>query len=126
MKMREDDPTGRVDRAFSADVLGAIHDRVTRTVWGSWTFSPSLTLYLDDHQGHCYEVDLERCRSAEQVLDWIFQIRQKSWATPTIMSDLLDALEDTLGVQANLCLGGASKTINPRAILKTRIWKEEP
>lgn len=40
----------------------------------------------------CYEIPLDRCQNAEQVLNWIFQVAGKSWATPELMKDFIDLL----------------------------------
>ena len=52
-----------------------------------------LTIEIDTgHYGHTYQIDLTRCSTAGEVLDWIFQIKSKTWATSEIMFDLLTAL----------------------------------
>ena len=40
-----------------------------------------------------YDVDLERCTTGAQVMDWIFQLRWKSWCTPDVMMSFLDTFE---------------------------------
>ena len=52
--------------------------------------------------GH-YEIDLERIGSSAAMLDWIFQIRGKAWATSTVLRDLLNAFHDVSGPQSSLC-----------------------
>ena len=58
-----------------------------------------------------YEVDLERCLTSESVLDWIFQVRQKIWATPECMTGLLNLLDTILHPQVNLCSWGQRKIL---------------
>lgn len=76
----------------------------------------SLTIELDAGW-HRYEVDLERCNTPGQVLDWIFQVKAKTWATPELMYDLLEALNVACrrfhgtSVQGCLCSGGANKRV---------------
>ncbi|HXM95761.1 MAG TPA: hypothetical protein VOA64_16165 [Candidatus Dormibacteraeota bacterium] len=105
--------------------------------WGSWTFDlERLCLvhdaepvtrregYLDEYVAFLgdYEVDVELIRQSSQVLDWIFQIRGKGWATSRVMRDLIEAFDDILKPQANLCGNGFNKVIqNPKAFLKHRI-----
>lgn len=49
-----------------------------------------LTIDVDTgHAGYIYDVDLERCNTPAEVLDWIFQVKQKTWCTPEIIFDLL-------------------------------------
>ena len=97
-----------------------------RKEWGAWRFRlANLTLECRDRAGrHFYYVDLERCRTSAELLDWIFQINQKTWATPEIVKDLLDAIDDLLCPQATLCSGGmagsAGKRIDPVELLAGR------
>lgn len=87
--------------------------------WGSWTLDTKRLCLVFEAEpvwreaepsryraylGH-YEIDLERIGSSATVLDWIFQIRGKTWATPTVLRDLINALHDILDPQANLCSG---------------------
>ena len=66
------------------DLMG--HERVE--------IADNLTLQLFDARGfNCYEIDLERCTDSAQVLDFIFQVQSKNWATPKLMFDLLKALD---------------------------------
>lgn len=83
--------------------------------WGSWRLVPgNLTLENDN----TYYVDLEDMRTSAEILDWIFQVRDKPWATPEVMADLLRALRDILDPQATLCSFGSSKTADPVALVK--------
>jgi hypothetical protein len=77
-----------------------------------------LTIEIDTgHCDHTYQVDLERCNTPGQMLDWIFQVKSKTWATPEIMFDFLTALEVSCqifhgkGVQGSLCPFGTSRQI---------------
>jgi hypothetical protein len=36
-----------------------------------------------------YWIDLDRCQTKSEVLDWLFHINNKTWATADIMKDLL-------------------------------------
>lgn len=42
--------------------------------------------------GQFYEVDLERCNTSAQMLDWIFQLQGKTWMTPELMREFLATL----------------------------------
>jgi hypothetical protein len=73
-----------------------------------------------------YEVDLESINQSSALLDWIFQIGGKTWATARVTKDLLNALDDILHPQRYLCsggLGGSATQIikNPAAFLRRRI-----
>jgi hypothetical protein len=56
-----------------------------------------------NERGHWqYEIDLDRCATSAQVLDWIFQIAQKTWATDLVLAALLHALNAVLHPQSTL------------------------
>jgi hypothetical protein len=109
--------------------------------WGLWTLdSERWCLAFEAHPlwrdtestkylgyfGH-YEVDLERIRDSAALADWIFQIREKAWATSCVLRDLLNALDDVIDVQASLCGGamgggrGGSVIANPASFLRKRV-----
>jgi len=109
--------------------------------WGSWTLDTERwCLVFEAHPlwrdtesskylgyfGH-YEVDLERIHDSAALADWIFQIREKAWATSRVLRDLLNALDDVIDVQASLCGGamgggrGGTVIANPVAFLRKRV-----
>lgn len=100
--------------------------------WGSWTLDcERLALVFDASPidrgeyvgffGH-YELDLERIRQSSNLLDFIFQVRGKAWATSVVMRDLIEAIDDILAPQASLCSGGGHKVIaDPAKFLQHRI-----
>jgi hypothetical protein len=56
------------------------------------------------------------------MLDWVFQIQGKGWATLEVMFDLLRAFNDLFRPQANLCSGGGNKVIKDvGAFLQSRL-----
>lgn len=104
-----------------ADVLRQMAAKRNRTKWGNWIYHPgNFTLECQDERGFIYEIDLDRCRTSAEVLDWIFQVQGKTWATAEIVKYLLEALDDLLTPQGTLCSFGVSSTINPREILRSR------
>jgi hypothetical protein len=71
--------------------------------------------------GH-YEIDIEAIRRSSQLLDWIYQVGGKTWATARVTKDLINAFDSIFHPQQNLCSGGGDKVIqNPKAFLKHRI-----
>jgi hypothetical protein len=71
--------------------------------------------------GH-YEIDIEAIRRSSQLLDWVFQVGGKTWATARVTKDLINAFDSIFHPQQNLCSGGGDKIIqNPKAFLKRRI-----
>lgn len=78
-----------------------------------WQYNSKLnTLYLsasiEEHHPD-YEIDLDKCSNSARVLDWIFQIAAKGWASSEILGDLVLALDECLGPQSNFCSFGADK-----------------
>jgi hypothetical protein len=92
------------------------------TRWGGWEFDRRW-LVLRHVDGY-YEVDLERCRTPAQVLDWIAQIQGKRWGTTAVVGDLVEALCDLLNPQATLCSGGAAKVIPKRRLRRVVLNNE--
>jgi len=87
--------------------------------WGKWKFDAErLALVFGNGE---YEVDLENMNSSAQMLDWIFQISNKSWATRKDVGDLVQALQDLLSPQGNLCSMGAEKHLDATKFLREHI-----
>ncbi len=76
-----------------------------------WRFNPeTLVLELFNADGHSvYEVDLERCQTSAEMLDWIMQVQKKTWATDETTAALVRALHVLLRPQANLCSDGTER-----------------
>jgi hypothetical protein len=93
------------------------------TRWGSWEFDRR-TLVLRHVGGYGYEVDLERCNTPAEVLDWIAQIEGKTWGTPVVVGELVAAICDLLNPQATLCSWGVAKTITPKRMRRLLLDNE--
>jgi hypothetical protein len=92
-----------------------------RRQWGRWHLEvETLELVFRDGQRTLYRIDLERCATAAQVLDWLFQLRAKSWTTPSDIGHLADAFRDILDPQANLCSWAIAKTMDAKTHLRRR------
>jgi hypothetical protein len=103
--------------------------------WGDWTLdvrtAKSYTLVLDSpdrkdpdhHHHHHYEIPIDEITRSAQMLDWIFQLRMKTWVTNDIMGDLLSAFQDIFRPQGSLCGGGIDKTLDAEAWLDSRVSK---
>lgn len=78
--------------------------------WGNWLYNhPTLTLQFKPEGRWLYEIDLEdRCHTASQMLDWIFQLHAKTFISDKDMRDLLRAFHELCGrnPQAILCRSG--------------------
>ena len=53
-------------------------------------------LIFDDKGRQRYEIDLERCCTAADFLDWIYQVKGKNWCTPLMLSAVVFGLGEAL------------------------------
>ena len=89
--------------------------------WGRWRYNAealSLELEGDNH----YEVDLARCTTAAEVLDWIVQVARKEWCDAGTVGELVQALDDLIHPQHHLCSGGITP-IKDGAVVKFDVSK---
>ena len=87
--------------------------------FGPWRYDAierTLTFYEGERWG--YEVDLDRMQTCAAMLDWIFQVRGKSWCTPEAMAGLLEALDEIFDPQSGMCRGGVDR--GPSGTKETR------
>jgi len=82
-----------------------------RNVEKVWEFNGK-NLTLSYVKSPYYEIDLERCLTGSEVMDWIFQIRWKTWVTPDVMFSFLEEFENAFRKTFNtnaqaMCSGGA-------------------
>jgi hypothetical protein len=91
--------------------------------WGNWTLDARLLALNLQVQGHSYQIELEDITDSTKMLDWIFQIRIKTWATNDIVGDLISAFQDIFHPQSSLCGQGIPKTIDTTDFLRKRLGK---
>jgi hypothetical protein len=82
----------------------------------TWNYNPR-TLTLRLNQRPWYEIDLERCRTSAEVLDWIAQVAGKTWATDEILGALVRRLNELLYLQELLCPCGQDRKIDVKTLL---------
>lgn len=83
--------------------------------WGDWVFDEkNLTLHhlVDDRWN--WEVDLERFHTSAAMLDSVFQAATHGYD----ITALVDALNDLLDPQANVCPWSVGRQFNPTTWLK--------
>lgn len=116
-------------RAVSVDeIMSSLRARRLRNRWGSWVYiSSNRTLECRGaHGGYVYDVDLDLCRTSAEVYGWIVQVSKKTWATDSVLADLVHALNDLLSFSPGaMCSGGMNSTISPRELLAGRPGYEE-
>ena len=87
-----------------------------------WKFEKNLTLNLTEQPG--YQIDLERCNSSAQILDWIIQVSKKTWAGNEIVGSLVKHLDRCLHIQGNICSCGSDQNFNARKWLLSKQGRE--
>lgn len=84
-----------------------IGEREIPTKWGRWKLDLERLVLIDSHpSGYGYEIDIEKCTTSAEVLDWLAQMRTKTWVNTEDLGDLIVAFDDILSLQATLCSGG--------------------
>lgn len=73
-----------------------------------------------------YEVDLERCNTSAEILDWLCQVQSKNWCSSWCLAQLLAAL-DLLsgGLQSNVCSFGRDMPFNMAHALKHGLKEDD-
>jgi hypothetical protein len=102
---------------FDLELEDKLHDKQQ---WGRWIFNAN-NLTLVQSENTWYEIDLETITDSAEMLDWIFQMAQKSWVSTEDLGNLIRGFEDLFSPQANLCSGGRNKQFNPTVYLKGRL-----
>jgi len=90
-----------------------------KTSWGRWHLNTDI-LSLE-HSVIDYGVDLRRCNSSAEILDWIIQISQKTWASNADIGNLVRALDDIFDIQGHFCGNGRDKENSGEKIAKEYI-----
>ena len=83
-----------------------------KTRWGDWKLRGGHLLCYPAYGAAGYCIDLDGIINSAALLDWIFQLRTKRWATAQVMFDLLSAFEDVCSPQAFLCAGGVDHKVS--------------
>jgi len=93
-------------------------ERIKKSQWGYWKYNPNnLTLEIAKKgaypKSNPYYVDLEQCNTSAEMLDWIFQLKNKTWCSDKDIADLLRAFDDLMDtVQGKVCSGGINRRFN--------------
>lgn len=99
-------------------------DMTPPTDRGSWRYNAgNLTLeyWRENRTGWSYYVDLERCTTCAQVLDWIAQLAGKAdcFLADADLGAFVRLLNGRLHLQGHYCGSGVDRgTVDPKAVLK--------
>jgi hypothetical protein len=77
--------------------------------YGNWILN--LEYNSLDHKRGVYRIPLKDMRESSRVLDWLYQIEEKTWATDADLGNLVRAMVDLFG--RDFCGGGNDKPIDP-------------
>jgi hypothetical protein len=91
--------------------------------YGRWRYDAEriVLVYVGDEGRDEYEVDPEECTTSAETLDRIAQVSKKTWASREDVGYLVQALDDLLDFQANLCSFGDDKRITDvRGLIERR------
>jgi len=96
-----------------------MNETLGKTTWGQWLLDKE-TLVLR-HKEILYEIYLDECKSSAQILDWIIQVSQKSWATDDDIGELVRALDDILNIQGHFCGGGQRREADSKKLAEANV-----
>lgn len=92
--------------------MSEAYTKLVQPTWGGWELwqskeEPTLLQY---NRAANYWIPIDDLKTSAQVLDWIAQVKQKSWAGDSCLAGLVRALDDCLNLQANFCGSGIENT----------------
>lgn len=68
--------------------------------WGNWHYHPETQeLVYSAAHANAYAVDLDRCKTCSEILDWIMHLDGKRWTTAEDVGDLVRAFRTLLNPQ---------------------------
>jgi hypothetical protein len=75
---------------------------ITRPDWQSWRYDPKdLKLRYQVNRVKVHEIDLTRGSTSAAILDALFELETKPWASPKILDGAARALKDLLNPAAD-------------------------
>jgi hypothetical protein len=89
--------------------------------WGNWKLNTkNACLEFNDPKSNSmiYQVFVDEMTDSAQILDWIFQIEEKTWASSKDLGDLVSAVVEILG--RSVASGGINHPIDPKVPLANR------
>ena len=96
------------------DLLDRLLSKPLPERWGPWKIDPVRRAIFYDGP-HDYWLPLAQTNNSAEVLDWIVQLHEKSWATPEDIGNLVAALDDIFDLQNNICGCGIDHRIDAEA-----------
>jgi hypothetical protein len=90
----------------------------TKTNFGKWTFDRKnglLVFYDENIPGFRYPIPLFEINRSAKILDWIYQVDEKTWAKTQDLYDLIQAFKYIFGRE--MCSGGIDRPFDPKELL---------
>jgi len=98
--------------------------RHRRDRFGSWQLDAARSLLVHEKSRH--EIDLLELNRPAQMLNCIFQVNAKEWATEADLGALVQALGYVFDPRATLCSGGQDQRFSARDWLQQRLGTVRP
>jgi hypothetical protein len=89
----------------AADFGDTIHEMLgkpspqTGDRWGRWVYNTEGNALHFDPATNNYPVRLDTIGSAEDLVNWIAQLQEKTWMSPADFGDFLEAVDDFVGLR---------------------------
>ena len=87
-----------IDRREQMEILRLIQP--VKQNFGNWLYNADNKTLT--HTKAWYEIDLERVTSADDMIDWIFQVSPKLWVTRKDLADLIYAFDYLFDPQSQI------------------------
>lgn len=94
---------------------------MTQTVWGRWTLNTNtacLETVIAADTGATYQVPVDELSNSAKILDWVFQVEEKTWANSADVGDLVSAVREIIG--RGVASSGKDNPLDPKKILSER------
>ncbi|MDH7973576.1 hypothetical protein QH494_15400 [Sphingomonas sp. AR_OL41] len=113
--MKSIDPRGSLEQVTRDDFAAPRARSRKQRGWGPWTIDLRDARLVYQRGEMEYFVPVDEMTDSAQILDWIFQVNEKSWASRDDVGHLVEAIEDMLG--RDVAGGGVDQPIDPVKLL---------
>ena len=89
---------------------------MSANTWGRWTFNPDNACL--ETAAPWYQIPVYELTTSAEILDWIFQVQEKTWSSSEDIGDLVAAIVDLVG--RHVASAGIDHPIDPKPGLTAR------
>ena len=88
--------------------------------WGNWDLNVGNACleFNDPQMGMIYQIPVDEISTSAEVLDWIYQVEEKTWASDVDVGHLVSAMREILG--RGIAGGGLDNPVDAKSILSRR------